>query len=298
MIRRSAVLLPALLCCPALCLAQAQQPTRQMPPDYRGPQIRVPGIFVTPVPNAPFTADVDIISHQKLPDGTENVRTTTVHIARDSSGRIYNEARMLVPSSFKGEPRLLSAHIFNPADRLNIFYDPSTRIARESILRPAVVARQMPLRPPVPTIGDPWGGAGVAGPGVYTQVGGPTSNPGAATALNNPGAPPQPQTKETDLGEQMIDGTTLHGTEKQLTLPAEASSTGKPITITTEYWYSPDLSVYLIVKHNDPRYGEQIVAVTHIDRHEPPSVTFRVPDIYKVVDETPPPPQPMPTANR
>src|SRR5271168_3492255 len=120
MIRRSAVLLPALLCCPVLCLAQAQPPTRQMPPDYAGPQTHIPGVFVTPVPNAPFTADVDIISHQKLPDGTENVRTTTNHIARDSSGRIYNERRALVPTSFKGEPRLLSAHIFNPADRLNI----------------------------------------------------------------------------------------------------------------------------------------------------------------------------------
>ena len=45
--------------------------------------------------------------------------------------------------------------------------------------------------------------------------------------------------------------------------------------------------MYLIVKHNDPRTGEQIVAVTHIDRHEPQAVQFVVPAIYKVVDETP-----------
>jgi hypothetical protein len=49
--------------------------------------------------------------------------------------------------------------------------------------------------------------------------------------------------------------------------------------------------VYLIVKHDDPRTGEQIVAVTHIDRHEPPRERFEVPAGYKIVDETPPPPR-------
>ena len=242
----------------------AQAPNQQrMPPDYRGVQTRVPGIYVTPIPNAPFTATVDILSHEKLPNGTENVRTTSAQVARDSSGRIYNELRMLVPATFKGQPMLLSAHIFDPATRLNIYFDPRTRIARESISPPAVAARQMPTRPPVPTFG-------------------------AATAINNPNAHAQIQMKELDLGDQTIDGTTLHGTEKQTIIPAELSTTGQTITITTEYWYSPDLAVYLIIKHNDPRTGEQIVAVTHIDRHEPPSTQFAVPATYKLVDETPP----------
>jgi hypothetical protein len=293
MIRRSAVLLPVVLC-PILCGAQAQAPARQMPPDYAGPQVRIPGVFVTPVPNAPFTAEVEIISHQKLPNGTENIRTTTNHIARNSAGMIYNERRMLVPVTFKGEPRLLSAHVYNPANRLNIFYEPATLLAREMILRPAVAARQMPIKPPVPSIGDPWSGMGSANAFNQVPAGGPTSNPAAATAINNPGMPPQPQITETDLGEQTIDGTILHGTRKQRTLPAEMSGTGKPITITTEYWYSPDLSVYLIVRNEDPRTGEQIVAVKHIERQEPPNTQFLVPDNYKVVDETPPPQAPAP----
>ena len=134
----------------------AQAPNQQrMPPDYRGVQTVIPGIFVTPIPNAPFTATVDILSHEKLPNGTENVRTTSAQIARDSSGRIYNERRMLVPLTFKGQPMLLSAHIFDPATRLNIFLDPRTRIARESILPAAVAARQMPTTPPLPRFPSP-----------------------------------------------------------------------------------------------------------------------------------------------
>ena len=296
MIRRSAVFLPAALLCSTFSFPQAQPTAPPRPPDYAGAQVRIPGVFVTPVPKAPFTAEVEIISHQKLPDGTENIRTTTNHIARNSAGIIYNERRMLVPTGFKGEPRLLSAHIYNPANRLSIFYEPATLLARETILRPAVAARQMPIKPPTPALGDPWAASVPPTPSAQSPypVGGPTSNPAAATAINNPGLPQQIQITETDLGEQTIDGTVLHGTRKQRTLPAEVSGTGKAVTITTEYWYSPDLSVYLIVRNEDPRTGEQIVAVKHIDRHEPPNTQFMVPDNYKVVDETPPPQAPAP----
>jgi hypothetical protein len=74
--------------------AQNQQ---QMPRDYRSVQTVVPGIFLTPAPNAPFTATVEILSHETLPGGSINTRTTAAHIARSSSGRIYNERRQLVP---------------------------------------------------------------------------------------------------------------------------------------------------------------------------------------------------------
>jgi hypothetical protein len=291
MMRRYAVFFSAaLLCCSTACFAQAQPTAPPMPPNYAGPQVHIPGVFVTPVPNAPFTAEVEIISHQKLADGTENIRTTTNHIARNSAGMIYNERRMLMPVTFKGEPRLLSAHIYNPADRLSIYYEPATLLAREMILRPAIAARQMPAKPPVPVVGDPWAAIAASLP----QAGGPTS-PSVGTAIGGPGAPLQaPQIKETDLGEQTIDGTVLHGTRKQRMLPAEMSGTGKPVTITTEYWYSADLSVYLIVRNEDPRSGEQIVAVKHIDRHEPANTQFMVPDNYKVVDETPPAQAPAP----
>jgi hypothetical protein len=280
----------------AAITATAQAPNQQrMPPDYRGVQTVVPGIFVTPIPNAPFTATVDILSHEKLPNGTENVRTTSAQIARDSSGRIYNERRQLVPVTFQGKPMLLSAHIFDPATRLSIFLNPQTRLAREQILAPAVAARQMPAKPPIPNLwpSNPYTGNG----DTFNSQGAnfiPPSGPGAPVyAQSGPYAPPQRPAaiapiKEVDLGDQIIDGTTLHGTEKLRTIPAELSTTGHAITITDQYWYSPDLAVYLIIKHNDPRTGEQIVGVTHIDRHEPPSTQFAVPATYKLVDETPP----------
>lgn len=244
---------------PAFVSAQ----TSSVQPDYPGMQIHIPGVYIAPVPNAPFSADVKIVTHQKLPDGTETVRMTINHIARDSAGRTYNESRSLVPTTFKGEPMLTSACIFDPITRHSIVFNPQLRVARDVVLQIPEAALQMPARAPLPMLGNP------------SQ---PGSSDGAGTRVT-----------ETDLGEQIIDGTTLHGTQKQHTIDAKFSWTGKPVTITDVYWYSPDLFAYLIVKHDDPRTGEQIVAVTHIDRNEPPADKFVVPDGYKIVDETPPP---------
>jgi hypothetical protein len=225
--------------------------TQQMPSDYRGVQTYIPGIYITPVPNAPFSATVDIISNQKLPDGTTNIRTTINHIARASSGRIYNERRRLVSTAFQGEPALLSSHIYDPSNRLNIFVDPFTHLARESFLN----------RPPVA----------------------PANSTPPRTPANNP------YFKQEDLGTQPLGALTLTGIRKSRTIPAAASGTGKDIVIIDEYWYSPDLSIYMIIKHNDPRTGEQIVAVSSVERQEPDASRFVVPSGFKVVDETPEP---------
>jgi hypothetical protein len=230
-----------------LSFAQNQQ---EMPRDYRGVQIVVPGIFVTPVPNAPFSATIDILSHENLPDGSVNTRITMAHIARSSSGRIYNERRQLVPASFKGEPQLLSAHIYDPSSRLSIFYNPFEHLARE---------RNLPQPPMAPANSVP-----------------------ATTPPNNP------YFKQENIGTQPLGGLTLTGIRKTHIIPANMSSTGKEIAVVDEYWYSPDLSIYMIIKHNDPRTGEQLVAVSNVERHEPDASVFAVPANYKIVDENPP----------
>ena len=244
-----------------LASAPAQAPAtpqaQPMPRPYPGVQTHIPGIFMTPVPNAPFTAKVDIISHEILPDGSSNIRTTINHVARSASGRIYNERRALVSASFKGEPVLLGALIYDPGTRLSISCDPFSRLARE---------RNLP-QPPRPS---------------------PNAVPGPAPANN-------PYFKEEQIGTQPLAGLTLTGIRRTRIIPAQSSTTGKDIVITDEYWYSPELSIYMIIKHNDPRTGEQIVAVSEVDRHEPAADLMSVPQGYKVVDENPPEGAPVTT---
>ena len=229
-------------------LAPAQTSGQLMPRDYRGVQTNIGGIFVTPVPNFPFTADVEIVSHIKTTDGSEHVVTTTEHIARASSGRIYNERRMFVPADFKGTPRLLGFLIYDPSSRQSIRVDPMRHLAREVTLRA------------------------------------PLQTPAASLA-------PQQQAKlpgvtQTDLGTQEMNGLQLQGIRKQRTVPADMSGTGKPIVITDDYWYSPELAIYMTIRHDDPRTGEQLVAVTDVQRTEPSAEIFVVPPEDKIVDET------------
>jgi len=219
------------------------QETASTPPPYRGVEQHIAGVFVTPVPNVPFSATVEVESSQVLPDGSAEQKKTFNNIARDSAGRIYNERRTLVPSSFNGTPRIVSMHLYDPQNRQSTFMDPVTHIARQSVLSKAEM--------------DP------------------------SRQVTNSSA------QGEDLGGDTMENVEVHGTRRSKTIPAQFSGTGQAIVVTDEYWYSEELHLNMLVKHNDPRTGEQTVTVTHVNRAEPDQTMFQVPSSYNIVDETP-----------
>jgi hypothetical protein len=105
----------------------------------------------------------------------------------------------------------------------------------------------------------------------------------------NPSGPTGPLVKVEDLGVTTIDNIDVTGTRRTVTIPANVSGTGADLTVVDEYWYSKDLHVNLLLRHNDPRTGEQTVALTEIEREEPAPEFLEVPEGYKTVDMTPPP---------
>ena len=223
----------------------AQETTTQTPPQYRGVQTHVDGVFVTPVANVPLTAVVELTSTQTLGDGTTLSKKTFNNIARDSQGRIYNERRSMLPETSNATPVILSMHIFDPTTKLNTFMDPETHLARQSVFER------------------------------------PAAERGAVVPVSRPGFQVQ------DLGTQSMENVVVHGTKTSRTISGAASGTGKPITVTDETWYSEELHLNMLVKHNDPRTGEQTVTITKVERSEPPAETFEIPADYKLLDETP-----------
>ncbi|HEV2963404.1 MAG TPA: hypothetical protein VG649_16365 [Candidatus Angelobacter sp.] len=214
------------------------------------------GVFVTPVANAPFSAVVILQSTKPLPDGTTQRFKSINNIARDSHGRIYNERRQLMPLSFTGTPALLSGHIFDPETRINIFLNPFQHIARQTILKgPAPNWDEIPAPPAKVPVA-------------------------AKTGENGP--------RVEDLGTQVLDNVTVHGQRFTSTIPAAVSGADKPLVVTHEYWYSEELHLNMLIKHNDPRIGEQTFTVKQVKRDDPDPQMFKVPSDYKVVDETPP----------
>jgi hypothetical protein len=221
----------------------AQETTTQTPPQYRGVQTHVEGAWVTPVPNVPLTAVVELTSTQTLGDGTTLSKKTFNNIARDSQGRIYNERRTMVPETSNETPVILSMHVFDPTTKLNTFMDPGTHVARQAVFDRSA------SDPPVL----------VSRPGFQVQ----------------------------DLGTQSMENVVVHGTKFSWTISGNATGTGRPITIIQETWYSDELHLNMLAKHNDPRTGEQTVTITKVERSEPPAEKFEIPADYKILDETP-----------
>ena len=207
-----------------------------------------PDIFVTPVANAPFSGVVDIERSVVHTDGSIVNLKSIREISRDSRGRIHNEARQFVPVSSTKTPELIHIHLYDPQTRISTMLYP-----RNNTFRTATVNHPPSTVPPSVRFGSP-----------------------AENSL-----PQNEFTKEEDLGIHEVEGVPARGVRESQTIPAENSDTGKEIVITDEYWYSEDLRINLLIKHNDPRTGSVTMTVTQVTRTEPDAALFEIPEGYK-----------------
>jgi hypothetical protein len=72
------------------------------------------------------------------------------------------------------------------------------------------------------------------------------------------------------------------GTSTVWTIPAGRIGNRNAINVTKESWYSSDLQVMVLTRHNDPRTGESIYRLASISRGEPSADLFKVPEGYGV----------------
>jgi hypothetical protein len=135
-------------------------------------------------------------------------------------------------------------------------FDPQTRV--KTIYEPAThIARQQVLPEP--------------------------NNASPLSSLSNP------LVKVEDLGSSTIEDIEVKGTRRTLIIiPGKANGDSAALSVVDEYWYSEDLHVNLLLRHNDPRTGLQTITLKDIKREEPPQEFLEVPQDYKIVDMTPP----------
>ncbi|HVF30289.1 MAG TPA: hypothetical protein VNA22_04930 [Pyrinomonadaceae bacterium] len=93
------------------------------------------------------------------------------------------------------------------------------------------------------------------------------------------------ETRTEELGTQNIEGVDAEGTRTVTTIPAGAIGNERAIEITYEKWFSKDLQLVVLSKHNDPRFGEQTYRLTNVNRSEPDPSLFTVPNSYRLVTE-------------
>jgi hypothetical protein len=84
------------------------------------------------------------------------------------------------------------------------------------------------------------------------------------------------------LGKQMMEGVNAEGTRNVSPIEVGAIGNDRPIQISSESWYSPDLQMVIMSKHSDPRTGDEIFRVTNISRAEPAAYLFQLPTGYQI----------------
>jgi hypothetical protein len=215
-------------------------------------------IFLTPVPNAPFTAVVEVQRTRVRPDGSAFSVKSVRNMARDGIGRIHNESRTFIPATSADTPEVLHIHLYDPRTRVSTELNPRARtFCTETMNHPPSTV------PPTVRFGSPSG----------------------------TGVPQNEFAKEEDLGSKEIEGVLARGVRETQIIPAEGNETGKEISVTDEYWYSDELRINVVMKHSDPRVGDTTLTVTHITRGEPDPALLEMPEGYTRPGAAQPAPQ-------
>jgi len=84
------------------------------------------------------------------------------------------------------------------------------------------------------------------------------------------------------LGTREVEGVKAEGRQTTWTIPAGQIGNEKPINVTSEQWYSPELQVTVYSRYNDPRTGESVYRLASLKRGEPQGDLFKVPEDYTV----------------
>ncbi len=236
--------------------------------------------FVTPdstferrvVKGAPFTAESVTEHVQRLGDGNRMVRKSAAKLFRDSAGRTRREHALTrggVNASDGQEPRLIV--INDPVGQVEYLLDTARGTLRKTRVTPGLAEARRQTSGTEDSFG----------------VLMPTSAAHRRRAEGD-AAQPLPEPKRERLEAQQIEGVMAEGTRITVTIPAGEFDNEQPLEIVHEQWYSPELQMVVLMKHNDPRFGETTFRLTNITRGEPTPDLFAEPQGYRTVDQREP----------
>jgi hypothetical protein len=68
-------------------------------------------------------------------------------------------------------------------------------------------------------------------------------------------------------------------------LPAGSQGNDRAFDTVTDRWFSNELKIHILIKHSDPRSGENTTRTRIIDRSEPDPSLFQVPADYTITPQ-------------
>lgn len=233
--------------------------------------ISIGGAVMGPaVKNAPYSAVEVTENTQMLADGNRIHRENQVPVYRDGEGRVRRE----------NSPDQVM--IWDPVANASYLLNPRTQTARKMPLGMNFWSSGPQMAEFGRTVKFQTGPGNVvtaAGDKMFTR-----SLDVGAMKLQDLAGEGKAMPKTESLGKQMIEGVNSDGTRTTSTLEAGAIGNDRPIVITSESWYSPELQTLVKSVHSDPRTGDEVFRLTNISRAEPPSTLFQVPAEYQMVE--------------
>ena len=88
------------------------------------------------------------------------------------------------------------------------------------------------------------------------------------------------------LPSRAIAGVYAEGRRFTRVIPTDLESNDRDLRVVTDEWTSPDLHVQLERNEDDPRQGKSTMLVTSLERAEPDSALFAIPQDHTVVDRS------------
>jgi hypothetical protein len=227
------------------------------------------------VSGAPFAADATTSVVQTLGDGTRIEQKSTAKYYRDGTGRVRREQTVLGLENLNAAAAARTIITFDsvPGDQMPYLLDPENRTARQmprgiALANAAGALSTFRMRT----------GTGTAAGDLIDVV---TGFQGLTVARR--GLPNDLRPMDEDLGSRQIDGIKAVGHRTTTTIPQGRIGNDRPIQITDEQWYSPELSVLISSRYADPRTGVVEYRLTNVVRSEPRADLFAVPPDYTVV---------------
>jgi hypothetical protein len=228
----------------------------------------------------PFSADVVDETDHLLADGTHIHRESHGKMFRDSEGRTRNEAQL----GFQVDGEwAVHITIFDPVQNQYILLDPRNKQATVHTLGVIASATSpAPVNPPPDRKATPQASTGTpiqSGTVVESLTVVRQAQVNTST-VRGPGAE-----HHEVLGTSQMEGFTVTGARFARTIPAGERGNDRPMTTTSESWFSRDLGVALLSKSENPEAGQHTHKLVNIRTGDPDPLLFQIPADYTVKEQ-------------
>lgn len=219
------------------------------------------------VKGAPYSAEAVTERVQTLSDGNRIAHKNSSQVYRDSEGRIRREQQFgMIGNWVSAEPPERTVFINDPVSGIHYVLNPETQTASKMKLGkgfPRMKGEALHVEDEEVFL------APAPGPAFKERIRYKTKAENVRTE---------------SLGKQTMEGVEVEGSRRITVIPEGEIGNERPIEMITEKWYSPELKLYVMTRHSDPRFGETIYRLSNIKRGDPDPSLFQVPAGYKITE--------------